>query len=83
MGDGIEQNGAQLLAFTGGFGAAEFFESAGALDGNGDQAADGLQGLPGETGTGDTHAADDAHSDAEWHERELAGSVETRFARAT
>ena len=42
MGDRIEQDGAQLFAFAGSLGAAEFFDGARALDGNGHQAADGL-----------------------------------------
>jgi len=46
MGDGIEQDGAQLLAFAGGLGAAEFFDGARALDEMATRLADGLQGLP-------------------------------------
>ena len=80
MGDRIEQDGAQLFALARGFGAAEFFEGAGALDGDGDEAADRLQGLAGETRAGNTHAADDAHTDAQRHKGELAGGVEARFA---
>ena len=43
VGDGIEQHRAQLFAFARGFGAAQFFDRAGALDGDRDQAADRLQ----------------------------------------
>src|ERR1700675_4980387 len=79
MRDRIEQNGTQLLAFAGGFSAAEFFDSARALDGDGHQAAYGLQSLPRKYRTRDTQAAHHAHPHAERHEGQLMDSIDSRF----
>ena len=53
MGDRVEQDGAQLLAFAGSLSAAELFNGARALDSDGHQAADGFQSLPRQDRTGD------------------------------
>ena len=45
VGDGIEQSGFEALALALGFGLAELLDGAGALDGDGDERADGFDGL--------------------------------------
>ena len=80
MGDGIEQDGAQLLAFARGFCAAEFFDGAGALHGDADQAPDRFQGLPRKERARNAHAADDAHAHAERHEGELLVDLDVRLS---
>src|SRR5229473_5265096 len=43
--DGIEQGGLEALALALGFGLAELLDGPGPLDGDGDEAADGVQSL--------------------------------------
>src|ERR1700733_11298689 len=78
--DRVEQNGAKLFAFARGFGAAQLLERTGSLNGNGDQTADCFESLAGKARARNTHAADDADSDAQRHEGWLADAVAARLA---
>ena len=48
VGDGIHHHGAEALAFLGGLGAGDLFDGAGAIERDGNEATDSLEGAGGE-----------------------------------
>jgi len=48
VGDGVEHDAAEPLALFGGFGAGDLLDGAGAVEGDGDETAEGFEGLAGE-----------------------------------
>jgi two-component system sensor histidine kinase KdpD len=68
VGDGVEECGAEALALVGGVGAGQFFDGGGTLDGDGDEAAHGLEGLLGWEVAFDGDGAYGTDADGEWKE---------------
>ena len=66
MGDGVEQGGAEALAFFGSLGAGGVFEGVGALDRHGDEAAESFHGLARERGGFEQERARGADADVQW-----------------
>ena len=79
VGDGIEQRGAQAFAFAGRFGEAELLDGAGAFDGDGDQGADGFEGLARKHRAGNAEAADGTAAQTHRDEGETIGHVQDRL----
>ena len=65
VGDGVEQRGAQALGLLGGLGAGGVFEGFGALDGHGDEAAEGFHGFAREADAFEQQRAAGTHADAQ------------------
>jgi hypothetical protein len=65
VGDGVNHERAQALAFLGGFAAGDAFESLGALHGDGDETADGLRGFGGERDAAEDEQAAGADAGAQ------------------
>src|ERR1700722_786628 len=76
---GLRQCRAQTFAFAHGLGLSKLFNGAGALDGNGDQSADGFERLARKSRTGNSQAADRTHTQANRNEAEAVGNVDDRL----
>ena len=68
--NGIEQGGFQALPLAFRFRFAQLLDRAGALDGNRNKRADGVESLPGEPRAGNSQAADGLHTQADRKEVE-------------
>ena len=60
--DGIEQNGAEVLALVSGLGLRKFFHGAGPFDGDSDHAAQGLKSGAGERRSSDANSSSSARA---------------------
>src|SRR6202789_1830266 len=81
--DRIEQHGAELLAFAGGLGATEFFDGAGALNGDGHQTADRFERMSRYLCSSGAHTADDPDAHAQGHESHPINHIDSRFPAHT
>ncbi len=79
VGDGVEQGGFEALALALGFCLAELFDGARALDGDGDERADGFDGLAREQRAGNAEAADRADAETDWQEVDAGFLVHRDF----
>src|ERR1017187_8792866 len=77
MSDGIEQNGAQVL------GLRKLFHGSGALNGNADHAAQGLESGAGKCRSGNAGGSSSARAQVQRGERDSALRIDDRLATRT
>ena len=77
--DRLSQSRTQTLALACGFGLSQLFDRAGTLHGHGDQRTDCLQRLAGKSRTGNSQAADRAHSQPNGNEAETIRNINHRL----
>ena len=83
VGDGIEQDGAQIFALMSRFGLRELFDGSSALNGDADHAAQGLQSGARECWTRDADGSGSTRAQMQRRERNSTLRINDRFTART